>query len=222
MRILLAEDERALSAALVRILKHENYSVDAVYDGEAALDYLSSGVYDAAILDIMMPKADGLTVLKTLRGKKSSIPVIILTAKNQVEDKVLGLDLSADDYLTKPFAATELLARLRAVTRRQTATPENSLYYGDLELDKKSFKLKRGGAEILLTSKEFQVAELFMRSPETVISAESIMEKAWGFDSETEITVVWTYISYLRSKLKKLGSSAKIKSVRGAGYRLEG
>ncbi len=118
MRILLAEDERALSAALVRILKHENYSVDAVYDGEAALDYLSSGVYDAAILDIMMPKADGLTVLKTLRGKKSSIPAIILTAKNQVEDKVLGLDLGADDYLTKPFAATELLARLRAVTRR--------------------------------------------------------------------------------------------------------
>ncbi len=221
MRLLLAEDERALSNALVTILKHNNYSVDAVYNGQDAIDYLESKVYDAAILDIMMPKADGITVLKTIRAAGNTIPVLLLTAKSEIDDKVTGLDCGADDYLTKPFVTKELLARIRAITRRQTELTDNSLFFGDLRLDRVSFELVSPSGKLLLTAKEFQIMEMFMKNPSQIISSERFMEKIWGFDSNAEINVVWTYISYLRKKLKILGSSVGIKAVRNIGYTLE-
>lgn len=218
MRILLAEDEKALSRALVAILKHNNYSVDAVYDGEEALDYLESEVYDALVLDVMMPKLDGFEVLKRLRERGNAIPVLMLTAKSDVDDKVTGLDLGADDYLTKPFVTKELLARIRAITRRQDEFKDNTLSFLDIRLDRTSFELIGSKGKVLLTSKEFQIMEAFMQSPGKVISAERFMEKVWGFDSDAEINVVWTYISYLRKKLKQIGSQANIKAVRNVGY----
>ena len=221
MRLLLAEDERALSNALVTILKHNNYSVDAVYNGQDAIDYLESEVYDAAILDIMMPKADGITVLKTIRAAGNTIPVLLLTAKSEIDDKVTGLDCGADDYLTKPFVTKELLARIRAITRRQTELTDNSLFFGDLRLDRVSFELVSPSGKLLLTAKEFQIMEMFMKNPSQIISSERFMEKIWGFDSNAEINVVCTYISYLRKKLKILGSSVGIKAVRNIGYTLE-
>ena len=183
MRLLLAEDERALSNALVTILKHNNYSVDAVYNGQDAIDYLESEVYDAAILDIMMPKADGITVLKTIRAAGNTIPVLLLTAKSEIDDKVTGLDCGADDYLTKPFVTKELLARIRAITRRQTELTDNSLFFGDLRLDRVSFELVSPSGKLLLTAKEFQIMEMFMKNPSQIISSERFMEKIWGFDT---------------------------------------
>lgn len=221
MRLLLAEDEKALSNALVTILKHNNYSVDAVYNGEDAIDYIETGVYDGAILDIMMPKVDGITVLKTIRAGGNKMPVLLLTAKSDVDDKVLGLDAGADDYLTKPFVTKELLARIRAMTRRQAELTDNLLSFGDLKLDRVSFELSSPSGKLPLTAKEFQIMEAFMKHPSQIISAERLMEKIWGFDSDAEINVVWTYISYLRKKLKLLQSDVTIKAVRNIGYTLE-
>lgn len=221
MRLLLAEDEKSLSKALVSILKHENYSVDAVYNGADAIDYAESGVYDCMILDVMMPKADGITVLKTLRAAGNKVPVILLTAKTQIEDRVTGLDAGADDYLTKPFAAKELLARIRAVTRRQPELKSNVLTFGDLKLDKESFELSTVHGSVTLTSKEFQIMELFLKNPKVVLSVDTLMDRIWGFDSEADVSVVWTYVSYLRKKLKGLSSAVRIKSVRNLGYRPE-
>ncbi len=221
MRLLLAEDEKTLSNALVTILKHNNYSVDAVYNGEDAIDYIETGVYDGAILDIMMPKVDGITVLKTIRAGGNKMPVLLLTAKSDVDDKVLGLDAGADDYLTKPFVTKELLARIRAMTRRQAELTDNSLSFGDLKLDRVSFELSSPSGKLPLTAKEFQIMESFMNHPSQIISAERLMEKIWGFDSDSEINVVWTYISYLRKKLKLLQSGVSIKAVRNIGYTLE-
>lgn len=221
MRLLLAEDEKTLSNALVTILKHNNYSVDAVYNGEDAIDYIETGVYDGAILDIMMPKVDGITVLKTIRAGGNKMPVLLLTAKSDVDDKVLGLDAGADDYLTKPFVTKELLARIRAMTRRQAELTDNSLSFGDLKLDRMSFELSSPSGKLPLTAKEFQIMESFMNHPSQIISAERLMEKIWGFDSDSEINVVWTYISYLRKKLKLLQSGVTIKAVRNIGYTLE-
>ena len=221
MRLLLAEDEKTLSNALVTILKHNNYSVDAVYNGEDAIDYIETGVYDGAILDIMMPKVDGITVLKTIRAGGNKMPVLLLTAKSDVDDKVLGLDAGADDYLTKPFVTKELLARIRAMTRRQAELTDNSLSFGDLKLDRVSFELSSPIGKLPLTAKEFQIMESFMNYPSQIISAERLMEKIWGFDSDSEINVVWTYISYLRKKLKLLQSGVTIKAVRNIGYTLE-
>lgn len=221
MRLLLAEDEKTLSNALVTILKHNNYSVDAVYNGEDAIDYIETGVYDGAILDIMMPKVDGITVLKTIRAGGNKMPVLLLTAKSDVDDKVLGLDAGADDYLTKPFVTKELLARIRAMTRRQAELTDNSLSFGDLKLDRVSFELSSPSGKLPLTAKEFQIMESFMNHPSQIISAERLMEKIWGFDSDSEINVVWTYISYLRKKLKLLQSGVSIKTVRNIGYTLE-
>lgn len=221
MRLLLAEDEEALSKALVTILKHNNYAVDAVYDGQQALDYLECGIYDGLILDLMMPKVDGITVLKTIRRKGNKIPVLILTAKSEVDDKVFGLDCGADDYLTKPFVTKELLARIRAMTRRQSNLQDNALVYGDLRLDRTSFELISQKGKLLLTAKEFQIMEMFMMNPKCILSAEQLMDRVWGLESETEISVVWTYISYLRKKLKTLDSSVTIKAVRNVGYTLE-
>lgn len=220
MRILLAEDERSLARALVRILEKNNYTAEAVFNGEDALAYLESGDYDAAILDIMMPKMDGITVLKTLRQQGKHIPVIMLTAKSDVDDKVLGLDSGANDYLTKPFDTRELLARLRAVTRSQHAA-DTKLRFGNIALDRATFALSSPSGCFRLTSKEFQMMEMLMLNPHHLIPTERFMEKIWGLDSDSEINVVWVYISYLRKKLNSLHADIQIKVARNAGYSLE-
>lgn len=221
MRLLLAEDEKELSNALVAILKHNNYSVDAVYNGADALDYLEAENYDGAILDIMMPKVDGITVLRRLRERGSSLPVLMLTAKSEIDDRVLGLDSGADDYLTKPFNTKELLARIRAMTRRQTEVTGTVLEFGNVKLDRQSYELTTPTGEFRLASKEFQMMEMLMSNPKALISTERFMEKIWGYDSEAEINVVWVYISYLRKKLAALDSNVVIKATRGVGYSLE-
>jgi len=221
MRLLLAEDEKELSRALVTLLKHNNYSVDAVYNGQDALEYLSTGVYDGAILDIMMPKMDGITVLKKIRMAGIYVPVLLLTAKAEIDDRVTGLDAGADDYLTKPFAMKELLARIRAMTRRRADTTDNLLSFGNITLDRASYRLSGPKASFRLSGKEFQMLEMLMINPGQIISTEQFMEKIWGFDSETENNVVWVYISYLRKKLSSLEADAVIKATRGVGYSLE-
>ena len=221
MRLLLAEDERALSKALATILERSNYSVDTVYDGEAALEYLAADNYDGVILDIMMPKKDGITVLKELRSRGSKIPVLILTAKSEVDDKVLGLDSGANDYLTKPFHSRELLARIRAMTRAQSSQTSSVLQMGNITLDQRTYELSSPTGSFRLANREFQILELLMQNPDNLISAERLMEKIWGYDSETEISVVWVYISYLRKKLSALGANIQIRATRNVGYCLE-
>lgn len=221
MRLLLAEDERALSNALVTILKHNNYSVDAVYNGQDALDYLLGGNYDGAILDIMMPRMDGISVLKAFRESNKSLPVMLLTAKTEIDDKVSGLDCGADDYLGKPFDMKELLARVRAMLRRNGGEAVNTLEYCDVVLDRSAFELKSNRGSFRLGNKEFQMLEMLMANAGKVISAERFMEKIWGYESDTEITVVWTYICYLRKKLALLSDKAQIRAVRNVGYTLE-
>lgn len=220
MKLLLAEDERSLSRALVKILEKNNYTADAVYNGEDALSYLESGFYDAAILDIMMPKIDGITVLKKLRASGNTVPVIMLTAKSEIDDKVLGLDSGANDYLTKPFDTKELLARIRAMTRTQI-TADNKLTFGNISLDRATFELSSPTGSFRLANKEFQMMEILMSNPQHLVSTERLMERIWGYDSESEINVVWVYISYLRKKLTALHANIQIKAARNAGYSLE-
>ena len=221
MRLLLAEDERSLSRAVTVLLRKNHYEVDPVYDGQEALDYLSSGNYDGAILDIMMPKMDGIDVLRRLRQRGDRLPVLLLTAKSEVEDKVLGLDSGANDYLTKPFASQELLARIRAMTREQTDQATSRLTVGNITLDRATFELSSPTGSLRLTNKEFQVLELLMCNPHNLISTQRFLEKIWGYDNEAEINVVWVYISYLRKKLAALHGSIQIKARRNAGYYLE-
>jgi len=221
MRLLLAEDEKELSHALVTVLLHNNYSVDAVYNGQDALDYINMGNYDGAILDIMMPKMDGITVLKKVRASGNQIPILMLTAKAEIDDRVLGLDCGADDYLTKPFSMKELLARLRAMTRRQTTAADTTLSYGNITLDRSTYMLSSKTESLRLASKEFQMLEMLLANPGQVISTEQFMDKIWGYDSDAEQNVVWVYISYLRKKLTALQASVGIKAVRGLGYTLE-
>lgn len=221
MRLLLAEDEKELSKALCAVLKHNNYSVDPVYNGQDALDYGLCENYDGIILDIMMPKMDGLTVLKKLREQGVSTPVIILTAKAEIEDRIAGLDTGADDYLTKPFAMGELLARIRALTRRKSEFSPNLLSFSNLSLNRESFELSVGENSIRLGNKEFQMMEMLLSNPGRLISTEQFMERIWGYETEAEINVVWVYISYLRKKLTTLGAKLEIKAVRGLGYTLE-
>lgn len=220
MRLLLAEDERSLSRALVKILEKNNYTADAVYNGEDALAYLGSGDYDAAILDIMMPKTDGITVLRKLREQGNLIPVLMLTAKAEIDDKVLGLDSGANDYLTKPFDTKELLARIRAMTRSQR-TADSKMIFGNISLDRATFELSSPTGSFRLANKEFQIMEIFMTNPWHLVSTERLMEKIWGYDSDAEINVVWVYISYLRKKLSALHADIQIKASRNAGYSLE-
>ncbi len=205
----------------MKILRHYNYSVDAVYDGQEALTYLDAENYDAVILDIMMPKVDGLTVLKKVRENGNLIPIIMLTAKSQVDDKVTGLDLGANDYLTKPFETKELLARLRAMTRTVSDSSSSVLSVGDVSLNRKTFELYTDKNSFKLASKEFQMMEMLMINKGHIISTERFMEKIWGYDSDTEINVVWVYISYLRKKLTLLETDVKIKATRNTGYSLE-
>lgn len=221
MRILLAEDEKSLSRAVIALLQRNNYSADAVYDGAEALSYLDAGNYDAVILDIMMPKVDGLTVLRQLREKGSQIPVLMLTAKSEVDDKVLGLDTGANDYLTKPFSTPELLARIRAMTRSQTAQTSSRLTFGNITLDQSTFELASPTGSFRLANKEFQMMELLIRNPRQLIPTERFLEKIWGYDSDVELNVVWVYISYLRKKLYVLHADIQIKATRNAGYSLE-
>lgn len=221
MRLLFAEDEKSLSRAVTALLEKSNYSVDAVYDGQDALDYLRAGNYDGAILDIMMPKLDGIEVLKTIRAEGIRVPVLMLTAKSEVDDKVLGLDLGANDYLTKPFSTRELLARIRAMTRAQTAQQTSVLAFGNITLDQSTYLLAGPGGSFRLANKEFQMLETLMANPHHLISSERFLEKIWGYDSEAEINVVWVYISYLRKKLAALNADVQIKATRNAGYSLE-
>ena len=221
MRILLAEDEPELNRALVAVFTKNNYSVDAVFDGADAITYLMEGDYDCAVLDVMMPKADGLTVLKTIRKAGKTLPVLILTAKSEIDDRILGLDSGADDYLTKPFAVKELLARVRAITRRLTVGVDANLTYGNCTLSRSTYILSTPEGETRLTNKEFQMLEMLMSAPSQVVSPETFMEKIWGFDSDSDIGVVWVYVAYLRKKLAAVKANVGIKSLRNAGYTLE-
>ena len=222
MRILLAEDERSLSRAIIALLERNNYSADAVYDGQEVLAYLEAGNYDALILDWMMPKMDGLCVLRALRQRGIRIPVLMLSAKSEVDDKVLGLDSGANDYLTKPFSTQELMARIRAMTRSQTGQFTSRLTFGNIILDQATFELSSPAGSFRLANKEFQMMELLMRNPRQLIPTERFLERIWGYDSDVELNVVWVYISYLRKKLAALRADIQIKVTRNAGYSLEG
>lgn len=221
MRLLLAEDERSLSRALTALLERNHYAVDAVYDGQEALEWLQAGNYDALILDIMMPKLDGLEVLRRLRAQGSRLPVLLLTARSEVEDKVLGLDTGANDYLTKPFSTAELLARIRAMTRAQTPQADSVLRFGNVSLDQASFVLSSPAGSYRLANKEFQMMEMLLRHPRQRIPTERFLESVWGYDTSAEVNVVWVYISYLRKKLAALQATVEIRAVRGVGYCLE-
>lgn len=221
MRLLLAEDERELSAALQAVLKRNHYEVDAVYDGGEAYDYLQTGNYDGFILDVMMPVMDGFTLLKKIRNERNNVPVLMLTARVEVDDRVQGLDLGADDYLTKPFAMKELLARIRSITRRVTEAESSSLQLGNVVLDLSVFTLEVEGNKERLPNKEFQMLQMFLANPSQIISTERFMEKIWGFDSDADIQVVWVYISYLRKRLKAMGANVVIRAKRNQGYFVE-
>lgn len=221
MKLLLAEDEVELAKALETVLKHSNYTVDVVYDGQDARDYLLNDSYDAAILDIMMPKLDGISVLTEIRTYGVTIPVLFLTAKSEVEDKVIGLDAGADDYLTKPFAMKELLARIRAMMRRKEDVLQSALQYGNVILDPKTYELRTKHKAFRLANKEYQIMELFLSNPNQVLSTERLMEKIWGYDSNSEINVVWVNISSLRKKLASMDANVAIRANRGIGYSLE-
>ena len=220
MRLLLAEDERTLSDALVTLLSHSGYSTDAVYNGQDALDYIEAGNYDCAILDIMMPKKDGISVLKEIRAKGMNIPVLLLTAKSEIDDRVEGLDSGADDYLTKPFSTKELLARVRAMTRRMPEMTNNLLTFGNVTLSRGDYTLSAPGGSLRLANKEFQMLEMLMMNPNQAIPTERFLEKIRGYESESEINVVWVNISGLRKKLASLGGNVTIKAARGIGYLL--
>ena len=222
MRLLYAEDEKSLAKAVSTILIRNNYSVDVVYDGLSALDYLATENYDGVILDVMMPKLDGIQVLKKMRENGDSTPVLLLTAKSEIDDRVLGLDSGANDYLTKPFDMKELLARIRAMTRVLSVQPDKTLTCGKVTLDCSSYDLTGPGGSFKLAGKEYQMMEMLMRNPRKLISTEHFMDRIWGYDSETELNIVWVYISMLRKKLKAIDADIEIKAQRGAGYYLEG
>ena len=221
MKLLYAEDERSLSEAVVDILVYHKYVVDAVYNGEDAYDFAMSGDYDGIILDIMMPKRNGLEVLAALRKNGCQTPVLLLTAKAQVEDRICGLDAGADDYLPKPFDMGELLARIRAMLRRREAFHPELLRFGDLTLDIRSGTLCRGEDALVLPKQEYRLMEQLMLHHRIFLSSEELLVRAWGYDAETDVNSVWLYISYLRKRLAALHSSVEIVSKRGIGYRLE-
>jgi DNA-binding response OmpR family regulator len=221
MRLLFAEDEKSLSRAVCAILKKNNYSVDAVYNGADALDYLATENYDGVILDVMMPKVDGFTVLKRMREAGNKTPVLMLTARSEIDDKVFGLDSGANDYLTKPFDTKELLARIRVMTRKSEVQTDTKLSVGNLTLDAATYDLKGPAGQFKLAGKEFQMLEMLMRNPKRLISADAFMDRIWGYESEAELNVVWVYVSYLRKKLEAVGANVKIKAQRGVGYYLE-
>lgn len=221
MRLLIAEDEKDLADALCVLFEKNQFSVDTVGDGFSAYEYASSGEYDAIILDVMMPKLNGIDVLKRLREDSVSTPIMMLTAKGQKDDRILGFNSGADDYLPKPFDPDELIARVRALLRRSNAYTPDILRFGDISLDTGDGTLKCNNRQVKLSAREYRLMELFMRSPHTVISADRIMERIWGWDSDAETSVVWVHISNLRKKLSSIGSSVSIRANRGLGYALE-
>ena len=222
MKLLLVEDEKQLSEALQQILIKNKYSVDAVYNGDEGLDYALTDVYDVIILDIMLPKLNGIEILKMIRKRKISTPVILLTAKGSVEDRILGLDSGADDYLPKPFSPDELLARLRALTRRNgDFINENTLEVSDIKLNLSTYDMEVNDNSITLTQKEFEILKYFMQRPKLVVSKDDLITKLWGFDSDIEHNNIEVYISFLRKKLAYVESNVKITTIRRVGYRLE-
>ena len=221
MRLLYAEDEKSLARAVSAILVKNNYSVDVVYDGMSALNYLESGNYDGAILDVMMPKLDGFEVLRRMRARGDGTPVLLLTARSEIDDRVAGLDSGANDYLTKPFDMKELLARIRAMTRLPSVQPDKTISFGAVTLDCASCDLSGPGGSAKLAGKEFQMMEMLMRNPRKLVSTETFMDRIWGYDSECDLNIVWVYISALRKKLKGIGADIEIKARRGLGYCLE-
>ena len=221
MKLLYAEDEPAMAEAVTDILTYHHYLVDAVSDGEEALAYARAEAYDGIILDVMMPKLDGLAVLDTLRGEGCRTPVLLLTAKGEVEDRIRGLDLGADDYLPKPFAMGELLARVRAMLRRREDFAPELLTCGDVTLNLGSFQLSCGDQSVLLPKMEYRLMESLMRNQGIYLSSEDLLVKVWGYDAEVEVGTVWVYVSYLRKRLTALGSQVTLKAKRGIGYTLE-
>ena len=220
MKLLLAEDDRDIARAVATLLERSNYTVDVVYNGNDALDYLTAGDYDAAVMDIMMPGKSGLEAVREARSQGVRIPIMMLTAMDEVDDRINGLDAGADDYLPKPFAGGELLARVRALLRRTASYTPDVLVYRDLTLDRNSYRLSCGNQSVNLGNKGFQMMEMLMRNPGSVISVEQFMEHIWGWDTEVEINVVWVNISQLRKALARLESQVEIRVVRGAGYTL--
>lgn len=222
MRILLVEDEEGMSQALVEIFKKNKIGVDAVLNGLDGLKYAQTESYDAIVLDIMLPGLDGISILKKLREDKNKVPVLLLTAKEDISDKVAGLDAGADDYLTKPFDTNELLARVRALTRRKGEFKESSVTFGDLTLSKKNCELQSSdGKAIKLSLKEFQILDLLFENPHQIITKEQIIDKIWGNDSNAEYNNVEVYISFIRNKFENLNVKVRIRTARGIGYSLE-
>ena len=222
MKILIVEDEEGLREALMRTLTGEGYLADGAADGEEGYQLICTGLYDLVLLDIMLPVYDGLEVLRRIRKQDIHVPVILLTARSTVEDKVGGMDLGADDYLTKPFAMPELLARIRMVSRRGAGSvADHSLKAGDLRLDIQTYTLASGSRSVRLGAKEYQLMEYLMHNADQVLSREQITQRVWGYDSEAEYNNVDVYVSFLRKKMKFVQSGAKISSVRGVGYELE-
>jgi DNA-binding response OmpR family regulator len=220
MKILLVDDERFLTDALGAILKQNKYNVDCAYDGEEGLDCALTGIYDLIILDIMMPKLDGFSVLKILRQNKIDTPVLILSAKSEIQDKIDGLNLGADDYITKPFSSEELLARVKALLRRKEKFTGNLLSFSDIQIDRDTFELVKGDKRIALGKKEFQILEMLFLNQGKIINKNVFIEKIWGYDTEAEYNTIEVYVSFIRRKLQTINSDAEIKSIRGVGYTL--
>ena len=221
MRLLVIEDEKALAEAICEILKQNSYMSDTVSNGLDGLDYARSNIYDMILLDIMLPGMDGITILKTLRKEQIFTPVILLTAKSELQDIITGLDAGSDDYLAKPFSTAELLARIRALSRRGSNYTGEIISYMDISLDKGTMELSCGKNSIKLGAKEFQMMEIFLLNPKQVIPKDLLIEKVWGIDTDAEYNNVEVYISFLRQKLQSLGTMVQIKTSRGIGYHLE-
>ena len=221
MKVLIVDDEDRLANALVKLLSQNKIPADAVYNGEDGLDYALTGNYDVILLDIMMPKKDGFQVLKELRAKGFSTPVLLLSAKNETKDKIAGLDIGADDYITKPFDFGELLARLHALSRRKGEYTGNVLTFGNVNLDKATRELSVGDSKTVLSGKEYEMMEMLMLADSSIIEKEKFFQKIWGYDSDAEYNTIEVYISFLRKKLDALGGNVKIKAIRGVGYKLE-
>lgn len=219
MHILIVEDDVRLAAALAHILEENNYQVDVVHNGEEGVAFAQAGIYDVVILDVMLPKKDGFTVATELRRAHVSTPILLLTARDAISDKICGYDSGADDYMTKPFSPAELMAHLRALTRRQGDVVFERISAGDLTLDLESYDLACNGKSIHLSYKEFSIARILMSNPGTVVSKDTLIAKAWGIESSASDNNVEAYISFLRKKLAHLGSAAKVETIRKAGYR---
>ncbi len=220
MRIFIAEDDLAIARAITVMLQKNKYTVEVAYTGTDALDAILAGSYDALVLDIMLPGMDGLTLLRTVRAHGIHTPALFLTARSEIEDRVAGLDAGADDYLPKPFAMSEFLARVRALLRRSESYAPRVLMFGNVTLDCGQYRLSAVKNTVRLNNKEFQLMELFMRHPRQIFSAERLMEVVWGLDAAAEIDVVWTYIGFLRKKCRAIEANVEIRTIRGAGYAL--